>query len=177
MVAATRKHTPGVTSAADWKKSTSEQPIELPSGKFALIGRSNFKALLAAGVIPNSLMSIVQKSLDTGQNQVNPGELVSDPAKMDEMLEMVDNIAIFAVKEPQIHPIPALGKKKDDALLYVDEIEDEDKAFIFQYVTGGTKDLEQFRQQATEQLASLQSGAAMAMPAKRAPGNAAARRR
>ena len=58
----------------------------------------------------------------------------------------------------------AIEAAKDDDLLYVDEVEDEDKMFIFQWTTGGTADIATFRQQASTSLAAVASG--------QKPGNA-----
>jgi len=48
---------------------------------------------------------------------------------------------------PPVLPIPENEQNRDPELLYVDEVLDDDKVFVFQWVTGGTRDLEQFRQE------------------------------
>lgn len=164
MVASTR--TPRVTSISDWKSDLGQLPIELPSGKFIRIERKSMRVLIAAGAIPNSLMAIVQESLDKGTSQVNVSELASDPQKLDEMMEMLDNVIVLAVVEPKINNVPKPPAKKKVDLLYVDEIDEEDKAFIFQYVTGGTKNVAQFRNESPELLAAVQPSKVVANPTK-----------
>jgi hypothetical protein len=55
-----------------------------------------------------------------------------------------------------------------DPPLYTDDVDDEDKQFIFQYVVGGSRDLERFR---SEQASAVEDSPAVEdvpMPAKRA---------
>lgn len=171
MVAATRR----VTSISDWKKELDDL-TELPSGKLIRMKRSSMNSLLAAGIVPNSLMAIVQSSIDTGKG-VDSIDFSGDPQKIQDMMKMMDDVVVFVVKEPEINSLPTKvdpkTKKVEDknpALLYVDEIDDEDKMFIFQYATGGTKNLEQFREQIAPVLATVQSSSTVARPTKRAVG-------
>ena len=68
--------------------------------------------------------------------------------------------------EPKVHPAPEDEADRDDDLLYPDDIEDMDKMFVFQWVSGGTTDLETFRQRYSSNMASLGGGAALGLPSK-----------
>lgn len=159
--------TPGVSSVSDFKQKINDVTT-LPSGMNVILKRTSIQTLMAQGMIPNTLMAIVQSAIAKGKSDVDVSEFLGDPQKMQEMLELMDIIAISCVKEPEVHPIPEDDEDRDDALLYVDELQDEDRSFIFQYATGGTKDVEQFRQETREQLATIQPSETVSMPAKRA---------
>jgi len=146
------------SSVADFKKAAEFDPIlDLPSGKAVEVRQiMGFKPLLKAGVIPNSLMTIVQKSIDKGEEPdlAEFGEDM-DMDKIDEMMEMIDSIAVFMIVNPVVHAVPKKKSDRDPTLLYVDELDEGDKVFIMQWVTGGTRDLEQFRKENGPMLAAL----------------------
>src|SRR6266576_3930788 len=135
-----------VTPTSEWKKGF-DPLLELPSGKIVRVRPVvNMRTFLSAGIIPNSLMGIVQGSLDKG---VEPdiSSFWGDSQKINQMMEMVDNIVVFMTEEPEIHQLPKTNEDRDPALLYVDEIADTDKMYIFQWAIGGTRDLEQFHKE------------------------------
>lgn len=169
MVTATNKKatTSQVTSAMEWKKDQ-RGVIDLPSGKTARLRRTSIQTLMAAKMIPNNLMGIVQEALNKGKLEMDPADFLKDPDKMSDMLELVDIVVVHCVLEPVIHATPKDEDERDDDLLYVDEIDDEDRSFIFQYATGGTSDVAKFRAEASEQLGSIQSQQTVSRPAKRA---------
>lgn len=158
-------NTPGVSSVSDFKKGLSDL-LTLPTGKTIRCQRTSIQTLMAQGLIPNSLMSIVQKALAKGQADISPDQFLGDPQQMQEMLELVDVVIIHCVKEPQVHEIPDTDEPKDPNLLYIDELDDEDRSFIFQFATGGTSDVAQFRLEASQQLASVQSSQVVQRPTK-----------
>lgn len=167
----------GVTSVADIKKKRGGL-LELPSGIVVKAHNpGGMRIFLETNVIPNSLMGIVQGHLDKGPKS-NPTEEIADqivgPDGVDEdlvrdMLHMLNVVATKTIVEPEVHMPPEDEADRDDDLLYADELEDEDKMFLFQWVTGGTRDLEQFRSQLQTELVSLDGRAAMASETKRAP--------
>ena len=91
------------------------------------------------------------------------------------MMEMMDRAAVMCMINPDLHPaltdedVTAWNLKhpdemvedkeelRSDEVLYVDELDDEDKSFIFQWLTGGTSDLEQFRKQQSANVATLEA--------------------
>jgi hypothetical protein len=152
------------SSAKDFKKKRGGI-FELPSGlMMKLRNPGGMQALLAGGMMPNSLMGVVQKSLDKGQPAQAPDFLEQseeglpegvDPKMVADMMAMMDNLMQKCAVEPKVYPVPEDESLRDDDLLYVDEIDDEDKMFVFQWVTGGTSDLETFRQRHTQRMDSL----------------------
>lgn len=165
-----------ISQIGDFKKRLGGV-MELPSGLVVrLRNPGGLRAFMSKGNIPNSLMVIIQKALDKGTSpevdELMPEGKV-DPKLMDDMMDMMDTIAIATIVEPKLHnkltedDLVAWNKTNpNDQLneveelrqadrLYVDELPDDDKQFIFQWISGGTRDLEIFRQQSDASLDSV----------------------
>lgn len=134
--------------------------MELPSG-FVVKARNpgGLRAFMSSGNIPNSLMTIIQSSLSKGKAP-KPEEILGksgklDPKMLEEMNELLDNITMQTIVEPKIHPRPLAEEDRSDEMLYIDEIPDDDKQFLFQWISGGTRDLERFRQQRDSSLDAM----------------------
>ena len=160
------KGAPGpVTSASTWKRQTVEGTLlTVPSGAVALVRAPGMQVFLKEGVIPNALMPIVQEAMvrGTAPSDEDMGSLVDDPKKIQEIMNLADSVTIFCCIDPKVHPIP-VGEvivagiptaqvipfgdpKRDPDILYVDEIDFNDKMFIFNFaVGGGTADFAKFR--------------------------------
>lgn len=103
--------------------------------------------------------------------------LMSDPAKLLSAVELIDKVICYVVVQPKVHAVPVqraataedvaeyddleLGEefippRIPKGAVYIDTVELEDKMFIFQYVAGGTSDLESFRTQSDSAVASLE---------------------
>jgi hypothetical protein len=168
-----------VTSAAEWK-SGAAVPVDLPvpSGNICRARQPGMATFVRAGIVPNSLLPIVIKAMKTGKPAATQAEVEKDGEKVNDMIRMMDAVVCYSVVEPRVHPIPREEDpssekyneyfERDDELLYVDEVDPEDKAFIFQWACGGTSDLEQFRGQFSERLANTPPSKDVRVPAKRA---------
>ena len=150
--------------------------IELPSG---LIVRwknpGGMRAFLNNGTIPNSLLPIIERALNKkqGVDEQEMLDLIKDADKVAEMMKMYDNVVLQCIKEPKLYPVPTeadveknniehpdapVDDPEDlryDDRLYVDELPDDDKMYLFQLVSGGVKDLETFRKQQQINVGSL----------------------
>lgn len=158
------------TPVSEWKKPI--PALELPSGKAMKLRNASFQTFMKLGMIPNSLLAVVQSSIDKGK-EPNLSELTEDPKQLEDMVQMVDDVVCFVSIEPKVHPLPTQSdadkwnlahpeasvndpdELRDEALLYVDEVDDEDKMFIFGAVTGDTRDVETFRGQQANGMANL----------------------
>lgn len=164
------KRTPvKATSVGAWKKQAAGAFVELPSGNVVRIRKIGLQALIAMGVVPNSLMAIMTSALAKGQkkNPVGEQEMAGLLANEEQVLAIgvfMDKVACLLVVEPKIHPVPDDGVDRDDDLLYVDEIGEEDKMFIFQTVTGGTTDVEQFRSELSANMDALHGREDVVLP-------------
>lgn len=140
-----------ISQIGDFKKRLGGT-IELPSGFVVKVRNpGGLQAFMMNGTIPNSLMPIIKNALDAGKApdpkdlMLKNGEL--DPSLFKAMGEMLDAVALQCIVNPTIHPVPASEDERSDEQLYVDELPFDDKQFLMQWMSGGTKDLETFRQQ------------------------------
>lgn len=169
---APRKNTPTKpTSVASWKKSSAPPLVQMPSGNWMRLRRIGLQAIMRTGIMPNSLMAISQKALDRGQGggeveAEDLGAILQDPKKLDDISHFMDELMVISAIEPEVHRTPDVGVERDDNLLYVDEVGDEDKMFVFQVVTGGTTDVETFREEAGKSMAAIRGLEDVELPAE-----------
>lgn len=158
-----------ISQVGDFKKRLGGI-IELPSGLIVKAKNpGGLRAFIGTGLIPNSLMGIIQSGLDKGSGKNVSAEIMKDgkidPEMLQDMMGMMDGVACTVIVEPRIHPTltendllewndnhlddqkDSIEDLRDDEKLYADELPDDDKMFLFQWVSGGTRDLETFRQQ------------------------------
>lgn len=159
------------TSVAAWKKTAVIPPVELPSGNFMRLRKVGLQTLMKVGIMPNSLMEIATKSVSkgTGYSDVSNDDLAvlaSDPKKVAELADFMNKMVVFVAQEPEVLPMPEDGVERDDDLLYIDEVDDEDKAFILQVVMGGTTDLEQFRKEHSASMDAVRGREDVELPAE-----------
>lgn len=157
-----------VTSASDWKKDSDGIDLEVPSGKVALVRMVGIEAFLTEGLIPNSLRDVAMEAISKKKSVELKVEDFS-MAQLNEMLELFNSVTVYCVLKPSVRPVPHYTQEnvekgecaegdignvipighelRRDDVLYVDEVDLADKAYIFQYACGGPRDLESFRAQ------------------------------
>ena len=160
------------TAVSDWKKDSQGVPLDVPSGHTCLVRRKPMESFLRRGLIPNALLPIVRRAI-SGKEMTDEDVAELDVSQIAEMMELYDTIVIDCVVAPKVYPVPHYtqqdvedGKCSPDQVgqeipiddrnseyLYVDEVDGDDKIFIYNYVTGGTRDLERFR---SEQAAAME---------------------
>jgi len=151
---------------------------ELPSGLVVKVRNpGGLTAFIANGSIPNSLLTIVKSTMDTNMSKDDmvsqARELTSDLDSIGEMMQLMNIIAAQVIVEPQVRLTPTQEdvdrhnllspssqvstpeELRQDDVVYTDEIDDLDKQFLFQWITGGTRDLERFREQHERSLAAV----------------------
>lgn len=163
------------TSVAQWKKNALPPLVTLPSGNAMRVKKMGLQALMRTGKMPNSLMSYAEKAVKKGKKEevtdADMMEILQDKKKLEEIAKFMDEVVILCAAEPEVHPIPEEGVERNDEILYVDEIDEEDKNFIFQVVTGGTTDVENFREEHSRNVAALRGRENMGGSSKRSPRN------
>lgn len=157
------------TTASAWKKSALPPLIEMPSGNMMRVRKIGMQALMKTGIMPNSLLSIAQKAVQKGKGDGEVSEdemleLMQDPEKVGQIGDFMDRVTILCAAEPTVLALPDEGVERDEDQLYVDDIEEEDKMFIFQIVTGGTADVEQFRNELGSTMASIRGREDVELP-------------
>lgn len=158
-----------VSSAADFRRVAKKYTdLELPSGNVVQVKRIDLPSLLADGAFPDTLMGIVQQKLgeSKAKKEVDDSELVEDmlgdTEKITELFSAFDNIVVRTVVQPSVRlhtdedgkTIPE--DERDEEYIYTDEVDLNDKIFIFQFSVGGDADLESFRNKSASAVADLE---------------------
>jgi hypothetical protein len=150
-----------VTKASDWAQSVAPvgTKVLLPSGNVCLAYNPGIEAFIQTGAIPNALMPAVMEAINSGKG-IEPSkaqEMSEDPEMLRQILDFADAATVQAVLEPEVQHVPEDGKRKP-GILYVDKVDIADKMFLLQWVIGGTRDLERFREQSASALGLVAEG-------------------
>lgn len=131
--------------------------------------RPGVQGLIKAGVLDSfdSLTSLVQTEL-IEPNEAPKGRRPGAAPKKSEIellreqkenivasLDLVDRVVLYCVTQPPLTASPKEESDRKPGVLYVDEIDLEDRMFILQFVLGGTRDLESFRAETGSAMAGL----------------------
>lgn len=166
-------------TAKQWKRAKGEE-LEMPSGNIALVKRPGMETFLAEGLIPDALMPIINESIRKGKGlpPEKMEEMSQDLDTVISMLDAMDRVLARVVIAPRVawhkrlivnadgEPVLKDGKEqveeipeweRDDDLVYTDDVDLDDKTFVFQYAVGGTRDLERFREEAAAGMESVQA--------------------
>lgn len=160
-----------VTSATDWKSGrkgqTGTYAVALPSGNTARLRRADLQTFISLGIIPNSMLKIVQKQIERSrkgkpQNEEKVSQefeaMIEDPQKLADVIMLADNITVYVVVEPKVLPVPDDEEDRDAEALYIDEVDMGDKMFIFNWAMGGSPDAETFLDEPTKDVGSVSAG-------------------
>ena len=151
------------TPVSGWKKKSSEGIlVRVPSGNTALIRTPGIEVFLTQGVIPNALMPLVTDSMKRGAapKDEDLSAMIGNPEMVTQIVEMANAVCVFCCLDPKVEPVPDVdeqGKEepRDPDLLYVDEVDFNDKMYIFSVAVGGTSDLEKFREEQATVMGTL----------------------
>ena len=173
------------TPAAAWKGKVEIDgtDLPLPSGNVARVKRLDPAALMASGMIPDPLTGIVNKMINSRQGKPpakEMQEMTKDPKKIQSAMMLFDRVAAHCVVLPGISMPPTCVTckqyfnvdarhtdegapnyhkyqegERDPEVLYADQVDLQDKIFIFQWAMGGTTDLETFREEQRRTVESL----------------------
>jgi hypothetical protein len=163
-----------ITPVSQWKKSKgsniNQTPLKVPSGNTCLVRMITPEDFLTGGNIPDVLAPIVNEAIreTSGKPPEAPqiAESLLASGDIHSMLKMVDGVVLMAVIEPALQPVPGDHEERSDDLLYVDEVDLEDKMFVMQFVLGGTRDLERFRKEQEATVGGLGSLTQGVLPPK-----------
>jgi len=152
------------TPAKQWKKKTSEGLyVRVPSGNTAYIRTPGMNVFLEQGLIPNALLPLITESLNRGgpPKDEDLASLLKDKKKLQVIIDLANGVTVYCCVDPEVHEVPyydddhekagqviPIGSKdRDEDLLYVDEVDFNDKMYIFGVATGGVEALERFREE------------------------------
>jgi hypothetical protein len=70
---------------------------------------------------------------------------------MTAVFDMADAITLACVLKPEVHPVPPPGEdgsvSREPGLLYIDQVDMDDKFYIMSFGMSGTRDLDGFRKE------------------------------
>lgn len=159
----------------------------LPSGNTCLVKRPGVQGLIKAGLLDSldSLTAIVQvdhiDANDPRKMAEAVNKMTADPSRITEALDVVDKALCFAVVAPKVFrpirtdeadkpilldgkEIPLEDEERDAERIYTDEVDEEDKMFVFQFLVGGTRDVETFRAESKAMLGGVPAGQDVPVP-------------
>jgi hypothetical protein len=155
-------------TVADWKKLSAAKTIICPNGFAAVVQRRSLQVMWKLGMIPNDLMPFVQRSLSGRDvDDVKVSDL--EPKEFTAMIQLIDRVVIFNVVEPRINDIPDEEEERDPDKLYIDEVDEGTKQFLYNYIMTGGEDLAPFRGEPEPDVGSLQSRKDMELQAESTP--------
>lgn len=137
--------------------------LEVPSGQKCLVKRPGMEALMRQGILRDvdTLTSLVDQKIAEKGGKAKPGtevdlsKMLDQPEKLDAIIHTVDRAVVACVIKPEVVMTPSDETRRKDGVVYADMIDLIDKFFIFNYVVGGSSDLEQFRLELDESVGSL----------------------
>lgn len=163
-------------------KAKETMDLLLPSGNVCLVIRPGVQGLIKHGILDSldTLTGIVQQDLIDANDpkaQLKAAQaLASKPDDLLAAMDLMDKVLEYVVKEPRpVRPIrrdatgkplltpegkeiPLAEEEREDEVTYTDEVDLDDKLFIFQFVVGGTRDIESFRAQRQAVLGGVPTG-------------------
>ncbi len=167
------------TTAAAWRAKAAEgYELTVPSGNVALVRPVGMQAFLDKGLIPNSLREIAMEAIK-GKKMPDIKTEELDSEQIENMMQLFDSVTVYCVIQPEVLPVPLwsaedaaeghcteeqvgqsvpYNKREEVEPLWVDEVDMEDKQFIFQFACGGTRSVEQFRAEYARSLERVSGG-------------------
>jgi hypothetical protein len=163
-----------------------EQFVDLmvPSGQMCQVRRPGTEGLMRMGLLDKTkgLMALVDtKHIKRVKGSVDQKavsekvaqEISNNPEKINELMSTIDKIVKYVVIQPELalpfkispsgEEIALLDSEREQGVIYTDFISLEDRMFLFQYAVGGSSDLERFRGEFGESLASLSDGSKLSL--------------
>lgn len=152
-----------ISSAREFRKKKFQE-VTLPSGETCLAKRPGPELFLTKGMLPDSLTPIVQQAIQSGRGlpPATTKDLAKDQESILDMLDAVDRVVAEIVVEPKVRYHKEDGRSipesdRDEDFLYTDDVDVNDKMFLFNFAVGGSTDLERFRRE-------LESGVGDVLP-------------
>jgi hypothetical protein len=161
---------------------TGPEPLTVPSGETCMVRRPGLQQLVTEGVLHDTdiLTTIVQENIDQAEKGVEPSEvnyldILKDKKKFEAMMHTTDRIVCAVVVKPKVLMVPndVTSRRSpapgEEAFIYADMIDLEDKMFIVNYAVGGSRKLEPFRAGPGKDVGAVPARKATSRPTKRTP--------
>ena len=148
------------------------QDLEVPSGQMCLVKRPGVEGLLREGVLRDidSFTALVntehiekkgKKAGKPADSTQAVAKLMQDPEKVANMMHTIDRVITHVVIKPRVEMTPNDPTRRKKDIVYADQIDINDKMFIFNFVVGGSRDIERFLEERDSALGNLDVGEAV----------------
>lgn len=141
------------------------EDLRVPSGQLCLVRRPGMEGLMKAGILHNvdSLSQIVNEKhlkrvAGKKSNEIDMSSLMEDEEGLAEVMHVIDKVICHCVVKPEVHRTPNDVTLRRPGVVYADMIDLLDKMAIFNFVVGGTRDMESFRSGLDELVGSVEAG-------------------
>lgn len=188
--------TPTAPSAWKGKIRAEGVDLLLPSENVARVKQISPVDFLEGGMIPDPLSKIIREAISTKQGMPpsKMKKIAEDPKMLPSALLLFDRMLCHAVIEPEIQMPPACDVKtrgtgvcgeyanhevhkgpeahryhegpRDESVLYADQVDMDDKTFIFNWCLGGVTKLDKFREEHAATMESLSDSEDVAVSSK-----------
>lgn len=148
-------------AANQWKKGSGQpnlRDLRVPSGQLCQVRRARIEELFKQGVLSSvdQLSKIVSGTFVGDDGEVDMEKALADPEGIAEGFKVIDKVVAHVVVQPKVYE-PVEGEERDPDRIYTDDIELEDRVFIFQFALGGFDDIDRFRAEASRVVGNMES--------------------
>ena len=142
---------------AQWRTSHVHD-MTLPSGLQVKVRDVTMTDLMFTGKLPQVMIDLAQESAEQGKIKLDL-KMLTENAQ--EFRQLVDTLILLCVVEPPI------AEKADEEHLSLDEMNGDDRMFIFNWVNREVEQVRSFREADVELVAALQPGDGLRKKSKR----------
>jgi len=132
-----------VFNLADWRKNRLHA-LTLPSGLQVQVRDVTLTDLMMTGKLPAAFVEMAEDANKQGANAVDMKKLVANGAEFRLMLDALAEIALVS---------PRIGAVADDEHVTLDELPNDDKMAIFNFVNREVEQIKSFREGQSEPVA------------------------
>lgn len=131
-----------------WKKGKRNKPFDIyleESDQTVLAKRLGIRDIVKAGLVAEFDTFTSQILPDGSQGSADPiAEAMRDEEKFDKLEATIDRVVMICVIAPKIYSVPPADHPRDENLVYVDEVEFDDKLQIFNECFTGLGNMSRF---------------------------------
>jgi hypothetical protein len=139
---------------AKWRASRLHE-MDLPSGLHVIVRDVTMTDLLLTGKLPGSFVDMADDAFQKGAGGLDLKEIVKNGTEFRVMLDALVEIALV---------VPQIGVTADDGHITLDELPNDDKMAIFNFVNREVTDLRPFREGEAEPVETVQHGDGVRLP-------------
>lgn len=146
--------------------------LTCPSGQLCQVRKPGTEGLMKLGLLErldNLTGTVHTDHIARVKGEVTPEvpDITNDPVARKEMLDIMNQIVAVTVVQPKLSEDVEKASDRVEGLVYMSDVDLEDKTFIMQYALGGSADLATFREKRDKIAGTLAAGEKVPPKAKR----------